>query len=127
MFLNFVLAAEAVLHSTFVLMGQDRQDRQAEDRARLAPQVSLLAEQETTKIPRMQQAVCEEMGLLKRSPDPALKGMIETKHGPAPAARTDLAMRQQAKVSRLMAAPLRGRGHVPRRAPVYSPGRGRVQ
>ena len=79
-FLNFVLAVEAVFLSTFVLMSQNRQNRQSEDWAHLALQVSLLAEQETTKILQMQQAVCEEMGLLKQSRDPALKGMIETTH-----------------------------------------------
>jgi uncharacterized membrane protein len=79
-FLNFVLAVEAVFLSTFVLMSQNRQNRRSDDWAHLALQVSLLAEQETTKILRMQQAVCEQLGLPKVARDPELKEMIETTH-----------------------------------------------
>src|SRR5262245_48820089 len=42
-FLNFVLAAEAVFLGTFVLMSQNRQNRQAEERAHLDLQISMLA------------------------------------------------------------------------------------
>ena len=43
-------------------------------------QVSLLAEQETTKILQMQQAVCEHLGLRKVARDAELKEMVETTH-----------------------------------------------
>jgi uncharacterized membrane protein len=79
-FLNFVLAVEAVVLSTFVLMSQNRQNRRSEDWAHLALQVSLLAEQETTKILQMQQAVCEQLGLQKVARDAELKEMVETTH-----------------------------------------------
>jgi uncharacterized membrane protein len=79
-FMNFVLAVEAVFLGTFVLMSQNRQSRQAEQRARLDLQIGLLAEQETTKTLQMLQRICERLGLNDVSKDRELQQMIETTH-----------------------------------------------
>jgi uncharacterized membrane protein len=79
-FLNFVLGVEAVFLGTFVLMSQNRQNRQAEQRARLDLQVGLLAEQETTKTLQMLQRICEHLGIPEVSKDRELQQMIETTH-----------------------------------------------
>ena len=52
-FLNLVLGVESVFLSTFVLMSQNRQNHQADRWAHLDLQVSLLDEQETTKMLQM--------------------------------------------------------------------------
>jgi uncharacterized membrane protein len=79
-FLNFVLGAEAVFLGTFVLMSQNRQSRQAEQRARLDLQIGLLAEQETTKTLQMLQRICERLGIKDVGNDKELQQMIETTH-----------------------------------------------
>jgi uncharacterized membrane protein len=79
-FLNFVLGAEAVFLGTFVLMSQNRQSRQAEQRARLDLQIGLLAEQETTKTLQMLQRICERLGIKDVERDKELQQMIETTH-----------------------------------------------
>jgi uncharacterized membrane protein len=79
-FLNFVLGLEAVFLGTFVLMSQDRQNRQDEQRAHLNLQIGLLAEQETTKTLQMLQRICEHLGIREVSKDKELQQMIETTH-----------------------------------------------
>src|SRR5207244_1772128 len=79
-FLNFVLAVEAVFLGTFVLMSQNRQNRQDEQRAHLDLQIGLLAEQETTKTLQMLQRICEHLGIREVSKDKELQQMIETTH-----------------------------------------------
>jgi uncharacterized membrane protein len=79
-FMNFVLAVEAVFLGTFVLMSQNRQNRQDEQRARLNMQIGLLAEQETTKTLQMLQRICDHLGLKDVSKDKELQQMIETTH-----------------------------------------------
>jgi len=79
-FLNFVLAVEAVILSTFVLMSQNRQNRQADHWAHLDLQVGLLAEQETTKMLQMLQAICERLGLPDKARDRELNEMIRKTH-----------------------------------------------
>jgi uncharacterized membrane protein len=79
-FLNFLLAMEAVLLGTFVLMSQNRQNRQAERRAHLDLQIGLLAEQETTKTLQMLGRLCERLGLAEVAQDRELQHMIQTTH-----------------------------------------------
>ncbi len=79
-FLNFVLAVEAVFLGTFVLMSQDRQNRHADQRANLDLQVGLLAERETTKTLQMLQRISEHLGLQEVKKDAELKQMIQTTH-----------------------------------------------
>jgi uncharacterized membrane protein len=79
-FLNLVLAVEAVLLGTFVLMSQNRQNHLADQWAHVGLQVSLLAEQESTKTLRMLQQICERLGMTDAARDHELKEMIETTH-----------------------------------------------
>lgn len=75
-FLGVLVSLEAVFLSTFVLMTQKRQTRQAEHWAHLNLQISLLSEQETTKMLQMLTMVCNRVGL-KTSQDWELKEMVE--------------------------------------------------
>ena len=79
-FMNLVLAIETVFLSTFVLMSQNRQTRQADRWAHLNLQISLMAEQESTKMPQMLQKICGRLGLDKVASDKELKEMIEHTH-----------------------------------------------
>jgi uncharacterized membrane protein len=79
-FMNLVLAVETVFLSTFVLMSQNRQNRQADRWAHLELQISLLAEQESTKMLQMLQQICGRLGLDKAVKDKELKEMLETTH-----------------------------------------------
>lgn len=75
-FLGVLVALEAVILSTFVLMTQKRQARQAEHWAHLNLQIGLLSEQEATKMLQMLTMVCNQMGM-KTSQDRELKEMVE--------------------------------------------------
>ena len=77
-FLNFVLAVEAILLSTVVLMAQNRQGREATEQADLHLQIGLLAEQETTKMLQMLRDIHTKLGLGGAAKDPELKEMIQT-------------------------------------------------
>ena len=77
-FLNFVLAVEAIILSTVVLMAQNRQGRAAGEQAELHLQVGLLAEQETTKMLEMLGAIHTRLGLTAAAKDPELREMIQT-------------------------------------------------
>jgi uncharacterized membrane protein len=79
-FLNFLVGAEAILLSTFVLMTQNRQTKQAEHWGHLQLQVSLLAEQEATKMLQMLRLLCARAGLERAATDPELDEMIRTTH-----------------------------------------------
>ena len=57
-FLTFVVSLEAIFLSLFILMSQNRANRQADARSHLDLQINLLAEQESTKILQMLQSIC---------------------------------------------------------------------
>ena len=76
--LGLCLASEAALLTTFVLMSQKRQTHQADQWAHVALQVSLVAEQETTKMLEMLQAICQQMGLKSMANDLELNEMIQS-------------------------------------------------
>jgi len=61
--LALFVSAEAALLTIFVLVSQNRMTRQAEKRAHLDLQISMLAEQELTTLLQMQRKVCEELGI----------------------------------------------------------------
>jgi uncharacterized membrane protein len=61
-------------------MSQNRQNRQADHWAHLDLQVGLLAEQETTKMLQMLQAICERLGLPDKARDRELNEMIRKTH-----------------------------------------------
>lgn len=79
-FLTLMLDIEVIFLSTFVLMSQDRQSRDAEQRGHINLQVALLAEQETTKMLQMLRAISERLGLHEVSNDPELAKMLSTTH-----------------------------------------------
>jgi uncharacterized membrane protein len=81
-FLGMAVALEAIFLTTFVLMSQNRQDRQADRWAHLDLQVSLLAEQEATKMLQMLQRIHEHLGLKEAARDQELKELIEKTHVP---------------------------------------------
>ena len=57
-FLTFVVSLEAIFLSLFILMSQNRSNRQADARSHLDLQINLLAEQESTKMLEMLQSLC---------------------------------------------------------------------
>jgi uncharacterized membrane protein len=79
-FLNLVLAVEAVFLGTFVLMSQNRQNRQSDQWAHVVLQVSLLAEQESTKTLELLRHICDRLGLQETARDQELTQMIQTTH-----------------------------------------------
>jgi uncharacterized membrane protein len=61
--LGVIVAVEAVILSSFILMRQNRMMRRGERRDHLNLQVDLLAEKEITTLLQMVRAICERMGL----------------------------------------------------------------
>jgi uncharacterized membrane protein len=62
-FLTLVVSLESIFLSLFILMSQNRANKQADSRSHLDLQVNLLAEQESTKTLEMLQKLCEFHGL----------------------------------------------------------------
>lgn len=62
-FLGVLLALEAVLLASFVLIRQNRMSQMADHRAHLDLQINLLAEKETTKVLQLLQRMSREMGI----------------------------------------------------------------
>src|ERR1035441_1988857 len=61
--LGMIVAVEAVVLSSFILIRQNRMAKRGERRDHLNLQVDLIAEKEVTKLLQMVQAICEHMGL----------------------------------------------------------------
>jgi uncharacterized membrane protein len=79
-FLNLVLAVEAVLLGTFVLMSQNRQNRQADLWLRIVLQLGLLSEQETTKTLQLLRCICDKLDIKDAARDKELGALIATTH-----------------------------------------------
>ena len=62
-FLTMIVSLEAIFLSTFVLMAQNRQDKESEKRAKIDLQVNMIAEQEITKIIKMLAALQDHLGI----------------------------------------------------------------
>ena len=75
--LQLVIAVQALLLSSFVLMTQNRQNRQTEHWAHVNLQISMLAEQETTKLLETMQNTCRFLGMEKTAHDQELKQMAQ--------------------------------------------------
>jgi len=75
--LQLTIAIEALFLSAFVLMSQNRQKRQAEHWAHVGLQISLLAEQESTKMLQMMENICRFLGMEKTGRDQELKQLTE--------------------------------------------------
>lgn len=61
--LTLIVSAEGVLVAIFVLVSQNRMSRIANHRAHLNLQISLLAEQETTKLLQKVQSIVDRLGI----------------------------------------------------------------
>lgn len=61
--ITLIVSSEGVFLALFILVSQNRMTRQADRRAHLDLQISLLAEQELTMILRQQQRLCRHLGL----------------------------------------------------------------
>jgi uncharacterized membrane protein len=75
--LQILIASEAIILSAFVLMSQNRQNRQAEHWAHVELQISMLAEQENTKLLEMMQNISHILGVDNTSRDTELKQLSE--------------------------------------------------
>ena len=79
-FLGLCVAVEATLLSSFVLMSQNRQNRQADQWAHVNLQVGLLAEQEMTKVLQLLRSMCNKLGMQAISRDKELNEMVKETH-----------------------------------------------
>ncbi|HWF07592.1 MAG TPA: DUF1003 domain-containing protein [Bryobacteraceae bacterium] len=69
-FLTTAVSLESIFLVLFLLMSQNRSNRQAEERAHLDLQINLLSEDENTKMLRMLQVLCAHHGLdMARDPE----------------------------------------------------------
>jgi uncharacterized membrane protein len=76
--LGMIVAMEAVILSSFILMRQNRMMRRGEIRDHLNLQVDLLAEKEITKVLQMARAICEHMGLHEIMRDKEISDLSQT-------------------------------------------------
>jgi uncharacterized membrane protein len=75
--LGVIVAVEAVILSSFILMRQNRMMRRGERRDHLNLQVDLLAEQEITKLLQMVRAICGHLGLQNIMADREIRELSE--------------------------------------------------
>lgn len=75
--LNVVVSLEAIFLTSFVLMTQNRMNRQGDRRAHLDLQVNLLAEQELTTILQMLYALCRKAGTCARVSDARVQQLLQ--------------------------------------------------
>ncbi len=71
--LTLIVSSEGVLLAIFVLISQNRMTRQSNQRAHLNLQISLLAEQETTKLLQEMRSLRERLGVGDGGDDEALR------------------------------------------------------
>ena len=76
--LGVIVAVEAVILSSFILMRQNRMMRRGERREHLNLQVDLLAEKEITKLLQMVRAICGQMGLQNIMADKEIGELSQT-------------------------------------------------
>lgn len=75
--LTLLVSGEGVLLALFILISQNRMTRQADRRAHLALQVSLLAEQELTLLLQLQQRLCAHGGGTPPADDAAARRLLQ--------------------------------------------------
>jgi uncharacterized membrane protein len=75
--LGVIVAVEAVILSSFILMRQNRMMRRGEHREHLNLQVDLLAEKEITNVLQMVRAICGHMGLQNIMADSEIRELSE--------------------------------------------------
>jgi uncharacterized membrane protein len=75
--LGLIVAVEAVVLSSFILMRQSRMTKRAERRDHLNLQIDLIAEKEVTKLLQMVRAICAHLGLNQIVEDEELKELTQ--------------------------------------------------
>src|ERR1700674_2025054 len=75
--LGVIVAVEAVILSSFILMRQNRMMRRGERRDHLNLQVDLLAEKEITTLLQMVRAICGQMGLQNITTDKDIRELSQ--------------------------------------------------
>jgi uncharacterized membrane protein len=75
--LGVVVAVEAVILSSFILMRQNRMMRRGERRDHLNLQVDLLSEKEITKLLQMVRAICQKMDLKEIMADKEIRELTQ--------------------------------------------------
>ncbi len=78
--LALIVSTESVLLTIFVLISQNRLLRQSEHRAHLELQISLLAEQESTKTLQIVQAIAANMGMHEHAQDEKARELAQDTH-----------------------------------------------
>lgn len=76
--LGVIVAIEAVILSSFILMRQNRMMRRGERRDHLNLQIDLLSEKEITKVLQMVRAICGQMGLHNITADKEIHELSQT-------------------------------------------------
>jgi uncharacterized membrane protein len=76
--LGMIVAIEAVVLSSFILMRQNRMTKRAERRDHLNLQIDLIAEKEITKLLQMVRAISAHMGLKQFVEDEELKEFAQS-------------------------------------------------
>ncbi len=78
--LTLIVSAEGVMLAIFVLISQNRMSRLANQRAHLNLQISLLAEQETTKLLQRLNTVAEHLGVQATPGDEVVERLSQETH-----------------------------------------------
>jgi uncharacterized membrane protein len=78
--LSFLIGAEFILLTTFVLMNQKHQLRRTEHWGHLHLQLSMLTEQEVTKNMQMLRLICKHLGLKEPSQDQEVEELTQSTH-----------------------------------------------
>jgi uncharacterized membrane protein len=75
--LGVIVAVEAVILSSFILMRQNRMMQRGERRDHLNLQIDLLAEKEITTVLQMVRAICGQMGLQNIAADKDIRELSQ--------------------------------------------------
>jgi uncharacterized membrane protein len=78
--LTLIVSSEGVFLAIFVLLSQNRMSRMSSQRAHLNLQISLLAEQETTKLLQHLQRISEHLGVPQSGQDHEVERLSQTTH-----------------------------------------------
>ena len=78
--LTLIVSAEGVFLAIFVLLSQNRMSRLSSQRAHLNLQISLLAEQETTKLLQHLRRISEHLGIEESAQDREVERLSQVTH-----------------------------------------------
>jgi uncharacterized membrane protein len=78
--LGLIVSSEGVILAIFVLISQNRASRLSNQRAHLNLQISLLAEQESTKLLQKMQAIAQKLGIEEDDQDRETERLSQSTH-----------------------------------------------